>query len=122
MFLYRADGFASRGIRLFTFSSLILVALTSVLLTARPLSTEARTTETDPVLVGAGDIASCSSDGDEATANLLDVISGTVFTLGDNVYDSGTSSEFANCYAPSWGRHLARTRPSPGNHDYTTES
>src|SRR5215218_7076547 len=28
----------------------------------------------DPVLVGAGDIASCSSSGDEATANLLDGI------------------------------------------------
>src|SRR5262245_25014848 len=35
---------------------------------------------TDPVLVGAGDIASCKSGGDEATANLLDGIPGTVFT------------------------------------------
>jgi hypothetical protein len=74
----------------------------------------------DPVLVGAGDIASCSSTGDEATANLLDGISGTVFTAGDNVYDSGTTTEFNNCYDPSWGRHKARTRPSPGNHDYNT--
>jgi hypothetical protein len=74
----------------------------------------------DPVLVGAGDIAVCSSSGDEATANLLDGIAGTVFTVGDNVYDSGTATEFANCYAPSWGRHKARTRPAPGNHDYNT--
>ena len=51
-------------------------------------------TQTDPVLVGAGDIASCQSSGDEATANLLDGISGTVFTLGDNVYEDGTASEF----------------------------
>jgi hypothetical protein len=71
-------------------------------------------------LVGAGDIASCSSSGDEATANLLDGISGTVFTAGDNAYDSGTSTEFANCYDPTWGRHKARTRPSAGNHDYNT--
>ena len=74
----------------------------------------------DPVIVGAGDIASCSSTGDEATATLLDNISGTVFTLGDNAYTNGTASEFTNCYAPSWGRHLARTRPSPGNHEYNT--
>lgn len=74
------------------------------------------------VFVGAGDIAGCSSSGDEATANLLDNITGTVFTLGDNVYDSGTAAEFTNCYAPqtTWGRHKARTRPSPGNHDYVT--
>jgi uncharacterized protein YjdB len=71
----------------------------------------------DPVLVGAGDIASCDSNGDEATALLLDNIAGNVFTAGDNVYDSGLASEFAACYDPSWGRHKARTRPSPGNHE-----
>jgi hypothetical protein len=74
----------------------------------------------DVVLVGAGDIASCSSSGDEATAALLDGIPGTVYTLGDNVYDSGTASEYANCYHPSWGRHKARTMPTPGNHEYNT--
>ena len=74
----------------------------------------------DPVFVGAGDIASCASSGDEATANLLDGIPGTVYTLGDNVYDSGTAAEFANCYNPSWGRHKARTKPSVGNHEYLT--
>lgn len=74
----------------------------------------------DATLVGAGDIASCSRDGDEATASLLDNISGTVFTTGDNVYPDGTAEEFADCYGPSWGRHVERTRPSPGNHDYHT--
>jgi hypothetical protein len=72
------------------------------------------------VLVGAGDIASCASTGDEATATLLDGIAGTVYTLGDNVYDSGTATEFTNCYQPSWGRHLGRTKPSAGNHEYNT--
>lgn len=72
------------------------------------------------VLVGAGDIAWCSSTGDEATAALLDGIAGTVFTTGDNVYESGTPAEFANCYEPSWGRHRARTLPAPGNHDWRT--
>ncbi|MDQ3880100.1 MAG: DNRLRE domain-containing protein [Chloroflexota bacterium] len=71
-------------------------------------------------LVGAGDIASCSSSGDEATAKLLDGISGTVFTAGDNAYESGSAQQYADCYAPSWGRHKARTRPTPGNHEYGT--
>ena len=78
------------------------------------------TVSADPVLVGAGDIASCSSSGDEATATLLDAIPGTVFTLGDNAYDNGTATEYTNCYGPSWGRHKARTRPAPGNHEYNT--
>ena len=58
--------------------------------------------------------------GDTATAALLDGIPGTVFTAGDNVYDNGTASEFATYYDPTWGRHKARTRPAPGNHDYNT--
>ena len=74
----------------------------------------------DPVLVGAGDIASCDSGGDEQTAALLDTIEGTVFTLGDNVYPTGTAKQFLECYDTSWGRHKARTRPVPGNHDYRT--
>ncbi len=72
-------------------------------------------------LVGAGDIADCGSDGDEATAALLDAIPGTVFTAGDNAYDSGTATEFATCYEPSWGRHKDRTRPTLGNHDVRTD-
>jgi hypothetical protein len=72
------------------------------------------------VLVGAGDIASCSSSGDEATAKLLGGISGTVFTIGDNAYSSGTATQFKNCYDPTWGRHKARTKPAPGNHEYLT--
>jgi 3',5'-cyclic AMP phosphodiesterase CpdA len=72
------------------------------------------------VFVGAGDIASCYDDNDEATARLLDGIEGTVFTLGDNAYDSGSAHSFGFCYDPTWGRHRERTRPTPGNHDYYT--
>ena len=75
---------------------------------------------TPPVLVGAGDIADCSYDDDEATAKLLDSIPGVVFTAGDNAYGNGTARQYARCYAPTWGRHKARTHPSPGNHDYDT--
>lgn len=72
----------------------------------------------DPVLVGAGDIAECR--GDRLTARLLDSIPGTVFTAGDNAYYYGTLEDFEHCYTPSWGRHRARTRPSPGNHEFRT--
>jgi hypothetical protein len=80
------------------------------------------TSNEDPVLVGAGDIASCTSANDEATARLLDDIPGTVFTAGDNAYV--TSRKIRNpfrCYDASWGRHKGRTRPAPGNHEYDGE-
>jgi hypothetical protein len=86
---------------------------------ARPFepAPAAAATET---LLAAGDIASCASSGDEATANLLDTLPGTIIIPGDIAYESGTTAEFNNCYHPSWGRHKARTRPSPGNHEYNT--
>jgi len=74
----------------------------------------------DPVIVGAGDIANCNRTQDGSTAQLLDGIAGTVFTLGDNAYPDGTLGQFNDCYGPTWGRHKNRTRPSPGNHDYHT--
>jgi acid phosphatase type 7 len=89
-------------------------------LTPLPNATPTPDPANDPVFVGAGDIALCGSDGAEATARLLDGIAGTVFTLGDNAYQSGTAAQFRDCYDPSWGRHRARTRPAPGNHDYVT--
>ena len=74
------------------------------------------------VLVGAGDIAKCSSTGDTQTANLLDQVAGWVMALGDNAYPNGSAADFANCYDPpdSWGRSKARTHPVTGNHDYYT--
>jgi hypothetical protein len=70
--------------------------------------------------VGAGDIASCSSSGDEATATLLEGIPGDVLAIGDTVYDNGTPTEYTNCYQPSWGAAKARTHPIVGNHEYGT--
>jgi hypothetical protein len=71
-----------------------------------------------PVLVGAGDVADCNSIKDDATANQLDTIPGTVFADGDNAYANGTTTNFTSCYDPTWGRHKARTRPVVGNHEY----
>jgi hypothetical protein len=73
----------------------------------------------DPVLVGAGDIARCDASDDEATAALLDRLPGIVFTLGDTAYDSASEAELRDCYGPSWGRFLDRTRfAAAGNHEY----
>jgi hypothetical protein len=100
----------------------VLRALSVALLLAALLTppVSAPVSAGDPVLVGAGDIASCRSTGDSATARLLDSIPGLVYTLGDNAYGSGTWAEFVYCYHPTWGRHRWRTRPAPGNHDYLT--
>jgi Big-like domain-containing protein/calcineurin-like phosphoesterase family protein len=77
--------------------------------------------EGSAVMLAAGDIATCTNDFDEATAKVLDANpTGTVATLGDNAYVNGSTSEYANCYGPTWGRHFARTRPSVGNHEYQT--
>ena len=74
----------------------------------------------DAVVVGAGDVAMCGVPEAEMTAKLLEGISGTVVALGDLAYPSGSASDFANCYDPTWGRVKSRTRPAPGNHDYET--
>lgn len=74
----------------------------------------------DAVLVGAGDIADCSSSSDTATAALLASTRGTVFTLGDNAYGSGSDKQFRKCYGPTWGKFKGRTRPAIGNHEYET--
>ncbi len=96
------------------------------------LTTLAGTLEAaNPILVGAGDIAKCGGTlkRAEATASLLDQVVAqasrqtppqpvVVFTLGDAVYPRGREKEFRKCYEPTWGRHLERTRPAIGNHEY----
>jgi acid phosphatase type 7 len=70
------------------------------------------------VLVGAGDIADCRDlSGAEATAKLLDHVSGTVMAGGDLAYPDGTKENFS-CYEKTWGRVKSRTRPAPGNHEF----
>ncbi|MFT5534145.1 MAG: hypothetical protein ACI8WM_000843 [Burkholderiaceae bacterium] len=88
-----------------------------------------------PVIAGsgvtvfaAGDIADCrqtpagetmaARSAELIAAGLAKDVNAIVLTLGDNVYQSGTPAEHANCYAPTWGRFTQRTLPSPGNHEY----
>jgi hypothetical protein len=85
------------------------------------------------VLVGTGDIARCDYSGDDMTARIVDSIlladsiakvDDEVFTLGDNAYRSGSTTQWTNCFTPSWGdpkkRIMKNIRPAPGNHDYYT--
>jgi hypothetical protein len=74
------------------------------------------------IFVGAGDIAQCDPTLEPAlaTGRILDGIGGTIFTLGDNAYYQASDDDFRNCYQPAWGRHLGRTFPIPGNHEYET--
>jgi hypothetical protein len=88
------------------------------------------------VMIGAGDIGVCGTNGDEATGRLIDSllvsdsianIHTEVFTIGDNAYpsgDQGVDNDFSRCFAPSWGspRVMRVIHPSPGNHDYDSGS
>src|SRR6266566_4615678 len=87
-----------------------------------PRPSFATTPPASVTLVGAGNIARCDRTNDEATANLLDAIPGTVFALGDNTYPGGTAGTYTNCYNPTWGRQKARTYPAVGNHEYDSSS
>ena len=106
----------SRGKALKLVILLIMVLLIIIMLQTAPLQVAAASV----VLIGAGDISTCDNNNDEATAKLLDNISGTVFTAGDNAYPSGAYTQYTNCYHPTWGRHKSRTKPVPGNHEYNT--
>jgi len=88
------------------------------------------------VMIGVGDIALCGSDGDEATAAIVDSlvkedsaakVETAVFTMGDNAYPSGSEGAraiFTRCFAPSWRtrRIMQVIHPSPGNHDFESTS
>lgn len=73
------------------------------------------------VLLAVGDIASCSTTGDEKVARLLRRRSAPVALLGDVVYPSGTRRQFRQCFDPAWGAMGDRLRPVPGNHEYRTQ-
>ncbi|MCU0483014.1 MAG: metallophosphoesterase [Chloroflexi bacterium] len=78
------------------------------------------------VLVGAGDIGACGTDGPAATARVVrrvidDHPDAVVFTAGDNAYSDGSIADFDRCYDPWWGAFRERTRPAAGNHEWHTE-
>jgi acid phosphatase type 7 len=99
---------------------MLLGVVTGLLLVAAAAAGAPEGRPAATTLLAAGDIASCSSDGDQATARLVAATPGTVAVLGDSVYEHGASWELARCYSPTWGRFRDRTRAALGNHEYGT--
>jgi acid phosphatase type 7 len=106
---------------------LLAIALIGVGLFFGSVQLGGRSTSSTPandasvILVGAGDIADCKDlSGAEATAKLLESIPGTVMAVGDLAYPDGSKENF-QCYDRTWGHVKARTRPSPGNHEFHTQ-
>jgi hypothetical protein len=95
----------------------LLVALTGTLLPGTAAQADGTA-----VLVGAGDIATCSSSNDGKTADLVKKAGGKVFTVGDNAYSKGTREQFEHCYGPTWGQFKSKTRPVVGDNEYDTKA
>jgi acid phosphatase type 7 len=79
------------------------------------------------VLLAVGDMAgdSSSNPGSAVTAALAKSLlasnpGSALLVLGDNAYDDGTTTEYADHYKPGWGDPAiqAVTFACPGNHDY----
>ena len=87
-----------------------------------PDTSEVEPSTTAAVLIGAGDICVLGNIADaRKTAALIRARpNASVFTLGDNSNEEGTSAQYEHCYGPTWGVFKARTRPVFGNHDQRT--
>ena len=92
--------------------------------TASPLSGTQTTEEIEEpgenVLIGAGDITTCSDSNSKITAKILEDNPGTIFMAGDGSNDNGTLEQYQECFDPTWGKFKERIYPIPGNHDYFT--
>ncbi len=67
-----------------------------------------------------GDLADCGRPSGPQVSALLDARPGPVFFLGDLAYPNGRVEDFANCFDPVYGRHVDRSIPVVGNHEYDT--
>ena len=74
---------------------------------------------TTSIVAGAGDI--CDGTDCSRTAALITAINPvSVFTAGDNAYDSGTLAQYNSHYNTYWGPFRNITHPTAGNHEYLT--
>jgi hypothetical protein len=64
-----------------------------------------------------GDGAAAQSGAPAVVARIARHRADRLLYLGD-VYESGTASEFARAYAPTFGRFAKITSPTPGNHEW----
>jgi hypothetical protein len=92
---------------------------TATTATATAATATAATAAGDPTVVAAGDISGKRIAGQKDTSDLVLRLDPTlVLTLGDQQYNDGALADYRAYYDPTWGRFKAKTRPSPGNHDY----
>jgi 3',5'-cyclic AMP phosphodiesterase CpdA len=87
-----------------------------------PDATAAISSDTTLRVFAVGDIADCRRESPERsvarlTAELVPP-GAIVLALGDMAYRYSDSATLASCYEPTWGKHLAATLASAGNHDY----
>ncbi|WP_433305280.1 DUF7594 domain-containing protein [Actinoplanes sp. CA-030573] len=83
-------------------------------------------TNSDPMIVAAGDIActagktpTATSCQQQATSDLaLSLHPDAVLPLGDDQYELGSLSDYQSMYDPGWGRLNSISYPVPGNHEY----
>jgi hypothetical protein len=116
------QGAGAAGLRAYVGRSVSVPAVTLAIDEVDVLTADPTTGEADPVIAGAGDIATCGSRGSERTATLLERLpaTATVMAVGDLANRDGTPEQFTECYDPTWGRFRDRTLPVPGNRDYVT--
>jgi Calcineurin-like phosphoesterase len=104
--------------RRFTSISLAAALLSGLLLPAAARATPAAAAVTGSSLLAAGDVGSCSNTaGATATAALIGAHSGLVGMLGDANGPDNSLAQYQQCYGPTWGKYLSRTRPTAGNRD-----
>jgi hypothetical protein len=77
-------------------------------------------------VLAAGDIAKCTNgipatNGAQITSDMLLNASGNLFTLGDNSNNSGSATDYTDCFDPTWGRLKSRINPVIGNHELSSD-
>ena len=104
--------------KVLTSAVLVLALLFVALLSAAAPAAPAAAQVTGSVLLAAGDIGSCSTTtGSTATATLVGSSRGIVAPLGDANGPDNSLAQYQQCYGPTWGKYLSRTRPAAGNRD-----
>jgi Calcineurin-like phosphoesterase len=99
-------------------AALVLALLFVAVLSAAAPAAPAAAQVTGSVLLAAGDIGSCSdTTGSTATAKLVGSSRGIVAPLGDANGRDVSLAQYQQCYGPTWGQYLSRTRPAAGNRD-----
>jgi len=95
------------------------------------LGAEASSSATIGILLAAGDIARCASNGTPSgrpketaaliTKQINEAPAGVpvrVLVLGDLPYEYGEPKSFSGCFDPAWGSFKDKMLPVPGNHEY----